>query len=215
MAERSIEETTRLRLRRLAKGALLVGITAGYALLLGLTLVLFGWRPALLAVFFVLTGQCFRHIAHEADRMGLGLPDATADAAALRARGYHGHMLRLFMVLTQLPNVGLAVQAFVLAGAGWGAAATGGLLIIEVLYVLVRRLNRRTAYEQASFGFREPGPVRNAVALDAAREAGAAEVERRLEELYVMVEDGRVSYDAYKKACDRYRVRAVMAREGG
>ncbi len=213
MSERPTEAAVRLRLRRLAKGALFVGITAGYALLLGLTLVLFGWRPALLAVFFVLTGLCFRHIAHEADRIGLGLEGGPADEPT---QGYQRRMLRVFGVLTQLPNVGLAVQAFVLAGIAGAAAATGALLIVELLYVLVRRLNRRTAYEQASFGFREPGPLgAEAVGIDAPGDVTRAEVERRLTELRAMVEDGRVSQRAYEKACDRYRVRAVMAREGG
>ena len=209
----SADAAARVRLHRLAKGALFVGIAAGYVLLVG-PLVLFGWCPALLAAFFVLTGQCFRHIAAEADRIGLGL--ANDEDAAADTRDHQKRMLRVFTGLTQLPNVALAVYAFLIGGWLWGVPATAALLVIELLYVLVRKLNRRTAFRQASYGFRDRAPLgRGGVNADAARDLRAAEVERRLEELRAMVRDGRVSQRAYEKACDRYRVRAVMAPGGG
>ena len=211
----STDAAVRVRLQRLAKGALFVGIVAGYALLLGLTLVQFGWRPALLAVFFVLAGQGLRHIASEADRIGLTLA-GDPDATAADTRGYQRRMLRIFTGLTQLPNAALAVQAFVLGGWPWGAAATAGLLVVELWYVLVRNLNWRTAFREASYGFRDRGPLRGGVTdVESARDIRAAEVERRLTELCAMVGEGRVSQHAYEKACDRYRVRAVMAPGGG
>ena len=90
--------------------------------------------------------------------------------------------------------------------------AKGALLAIEALYLAVRRLNRRTAYGQASYGFRDLGPLSGGPAeLATARDLRAAEVERKLEELHGQVQAGRVSERAYKKACDRYRVRAVNA----
>ena len=220
MAVRTTEATARLRLQRLAKGALLVGIAAVYVLLLSLTLVTFGWQPALLAVFLVATGQCFRHIANEADRIGLTLASEggpkPSDSTGARTRDYQRRMLAFFAALTQLPNAALAVQAFVLAGPPWSATVTGALLAIEALYLAVRRLNRRTAYGQASYGFRDLGPLSGGPAEFAtARDLRAAEVERKLEELHGQVQAGRVSERAYKKACDRYRVRAVMARDRG
>ena len=212
----------RVRLHRLAKGALFVGIAVGYVLLVGLTLVLFGWRAALLAGFFVLTGLCFRHIADEADRIGLGLAGDSAGAPAgapddaADARNYQHRMLRIFAALTQLPNVALAVQAFLLGGWAWAAPATAALVIVELLYVPVRDLNRRTAFREASYGFRDRAPLRGGgVNAEAARDLRTAEVERGLTELCAMVRDGRVSQRAYEKACDRYRVRAVMAPGGG
>ena len=210
----SADAAAHVRLHRLAKGALFVGIAAGYVLLAGLTLVLFGWRAALLAAFFVLTGQCFRHIANEADRIGLGL--ASDEDGAADTRDYQHRVLRIFTGLTQLPNIALAAQAFVLAGWPWGVSATAALLVVELLYVRVRNLNRRTAFQEASYGFRDRAPLRGGgVNVEAARDLRTAEVERRLEELCAMVGDGRVSQRAYEKACDRYRVRAVMAPGGG
>ena len=208
-----------LRLRRLAKGALFVGIAAGYVLLLSLTLVLFGWRPALLAVFFVVTGQCFRHIADGADRIGLSLAgpgSATTDEGPdPEARRYQRRMRRVFAGLTQLPNAGLAVQALLLGDGPWAAGATATLLAVELLYVFVRRLNRQTAFREASYGFRDRAPL-GGRPLDtgAARGRSPADVEARLADLRAMVEDGRVSRRAYEKACDRYRIRAVMAHGG-
>lgn len=210
----SADAAARVRLYRLAKGALFVGIAAGYVLLVGLTLVLFGWRAALLAAFFVLTGQCFRHIADEADRVGLSL--ASDEDGAADTRDYQRRIVRIFTGLTQLPNVALAVQAFLLAGWPWGAPATAALLVVELLYVRVRNLNRRTAFREASYGFRDRAPLEGGgMNVGAARDLRAAEVERRLTELCAMVEEGRVSQRAYDKACDRYRVRAVMAPGGG
>ena len=123
MAGRTEDTQAHSRLQQLGKGALLVGIAAGYALLLSLTLVLYGWRPTLLAVFFVLIGRCFRHIANEADRIGLTLSTVGGTKphgdTAMHIRGYQRRMLRLFAAFTQLPNAALVVQAFVLAGVHW------------------------------------------------------------------------------------------------
>ena len=123
MADRSVDTSVRIRLQRLSKGALFVGIVAGYALLLALTLILFGWRPALLAGLVVVVGQCFRHLAHDVERVGLTMSreeeaSAPDDAAGPGTRRYQVRMFRLFAALTQLPNVVLLGQAFVLDGAG-------------------------------------------------------------------------------------------------
>ena len=209
----TLDAAARLHLQRLAKGALFVGIAAAYVLLLSLTLVDFGWRPALLALFLVLVGQGFRHIANEADRIGLTLAGEDGAQPGAHLRNYQRRMLRLFAGLTQLPNDGIGVQAFLLGGRSWGIAATGTLLVIELWYLLVRSLNRRTAFREASYGFRDPAPLGGGrLDVGMARDLRAADVEGRLTELRAMVRDGRISQRAYEKACDRYRVRAVMAR---
>ena len=137
-----------------------------------------------------------------------------ADEAA-DARDYQQRMLRIFAALTQLPNVALAVQAYLLGGWAWAGPATAALVIVELLYVPVRELNRRTAFQEASYGFRDRAPLRGGGDARAARDLRIAEVERGLTELCAIVRDGRVSQRAYEKACDRYRVRAVMAPGGG
>lgn len=219
MNEAASGQSTRLRLQRLAKGALFVGIAAGYTLLLALALVLHGWKPALLALFFVIVGQFFRHIAGEADRIGWRLdaerddetPEAQADSDT---RTYQKRMLWLFAGLAQLPNVALVAQATLLAGAESAAVTAGFLLAIEVLYLTVRRLNRQTAFREASYGFKDRGPLSGGpTPIDASRERREADVERKLAELRKMAEDGRISQRAYEKARDRHRVRVVMAKD--
>ncbi len=123
--EASPNEDIRLRLLRLGKGALFVGIAAGYILLLALTLILHGWKPGLLAMFFVVVGQFFRHIASEADRIGWRLDGNRTEAPAeadTDTRAYQRRMLWLFASLAQLPNVALVAQAAFLSGLDRGGA---------------------------------------------------------------------------------------------
>lgn len=206
----------RLRLQRLAKGALFVGIAAGYTLLLAWTLVFHSWKPALLALFFVIVGQFFRHIASEADRLGWRLDVDTANVpeADSRTRAYQKRMLLLFTSLAQLPNLALMAQAWHLAALPWAAATAGALLAIELLYVLVRHLNRETAFREASYGFKDRNPLTDGPApINESCQQREAEVERKLEELHQLMEAGRISKKAYEKACDRHRVRVVMAKD--
>ena len=219
MTRQASSDDTRLRLQRLAKGALFVGIAAGYTLLLALALVLHGWKAALLALFFVVVGQFFRHIASEADRIGWRL-DAERDEADAGAqadsatRTYQRRMLWLFASLAQVPNVALVVQASLLSNLESAGIVAGSLLLIELLYLTVRRLNRQTAFREASYGFRDRSPlIDGPAALDTSRQHREAEVERKLAELGRMAEEGRISQKAYEKARDRHRVRVVMAKE--
>ena len=213
MTTQAGSDDTRLRLQRLAKGALFVGIAAGYTLLLALALVLHGWKPALLALFFIIVGQFFRHIASEADRIGWRL-DAERDEADSGTRNYQKHMLWLFASLAQVPNVALVVQASLLSSLESAGIVAGSLLLIELLYLTVRRLNRQTAFREASYGFRDRSPLTDGpTPLNNSRERREAEVERKLAELGKMAEEGRISQKAYEKARDRHRVRVVMAKE--
>ena len=206
----------RLRLQRLAKGALFVGIAAGYTLLLAWTLVFHSWKPALLALFFIVVGQFFRHIASEADRLGwrLNADGANTADADPTTRTYQKRMLWLFASLTQLPNIALVAQAWHLSALPWAATMAGALAIIELLYLLIRHLNRQTAFQEASYGFKDRTPLTGGPAtIDESRQQREAEVERKLEELRHLMEAGRISPKAYKKACDRHRVRMVMAKD--
>lgn len=210
----------RLRLQRLAKGALFVAIAAAYTLLLAWTLVFHSWKPALLALFFIVVGQFFRHIASEADRIGWRLDtngphgaSASAEADAT-TRTYQKRMLWLFASLAQLPNIALITQAWHLSALTWATAMAAALITIELLYLQVRHLNRQTAFGEASYGFKDRNPISGGPApIDQSRQQREAEVERKLEELRKLMEAGRISQRAYKKACDRHRVRVVMAKD--
>ena len=204
----------RLRLQRLWKGTLFVGVAGGYLGLLAGGLILFGWRAALLALFFVLLGQCLRYIANDIDRLGWSMAraaesaDGRFDAATKRDQR---RMLRLLGTLALLPSVALTAQAYVLGD--WQAASVVAavLTLVEALYLAIRRANRRTAFTEASYGLRDnslfgrgPDSVRDLA------ETRAVRVERRLGELKAMADEGRISQRAYEKARDKHRVDLVM-----
>ena len=211
MANPVNDSDVRIRLQRLAKGTLFVGIAGGYTLLLSLTLILFGWRPALLAAFLVVLSQFFRHIANDIDRIGSEQREGDVESSTRR---YQTRMLWLVFALAQLANVALVGQAYVLADGVWAVAATVALLVIELFYALIRHVNRQTAFEQASYGFRDKGMFSDGPEpIDGSQTTKVAKVERKLARLRELQMDGQISERAYAKACDKYRVRVVMEQE--
>ncbi len=191
----------RSRLQRLWKGTLLVAIGAGYALLVLLLFLGPGWRAALLAAFLIVVAQFFRFIASDVDRVGWTLSRAS-EAAPADAERLQRRLLRLLFALAQAVNVALVVQALVAVGTEAAVAAAVGLALVETLYALVRRANRRAEFDAASYGLADGLRF-----SDSAREA---RIERKLARLADMADAGRISRKAYDDACDRYRVRAVM-----
>ena len=210
------ESEIRLRLQRLWKGTLFVGVGGAYIALLAGALILFGWQAALLAVFLVLLGQCFRYIANDIDRLGWAMgrdgPSKVEGSAATRRD--QTRLLWILGILVLAPSAALIVQAQYL-GSGRVALVVGvTLAFVEALYMAIRRVNRRTAFQEASYGLRDRslfsrGPD-NMRALERTR---AERVERQLEQLEAMADDGRISRRAYEKARDKLRVELVMKQE--
>lgn len=206
----------RLRLQRLWKGTLFVGVGGAYIALLAGALILFGWQAALLVVFLVLLGQCFRYIANDIDRLGWAMgrdgPSKVEGSAATRRD--QTRLLWILGILVLAPSAALIVQAQYL-GSGRVALVVGvTLAFVEALYMAIRRVNRRTAFQEASYGLRDRslfsrGPD-NMRALERTR---AERVERQLEQLEAMADDGRISRRAYEKARDKLRVELVMKQE--
>ena len=207
----------RLRLQRLWKGTLFVGVAGAYVGLLTTGLILFGWRAALLALFFVVLGQCLRYIANDVDRLGWVMARATESAHGRFDAGTKQNqrrMLRLLGALALLPSVALAAQSYMLGG--WQAASVAAvvLTLVELLFLTIRRANRRTAFTEASYGVRDNSLFgRGPNAIHNLAEARAARIERQLGELKAMADDGRISQRAYEKARDKHRVDLVMRQE--
>ena len=206
----------RLRLQRLWKGTLFVGVGGAYIALLAGALILFGWQAALLAVFLVLLGQCFRYIANDIDRLGWAMgrdgPSKVEGSAATRRD--QTRLLWILGILVLAPSAALIVQAQFLGGGRVALVVGGTLAFVEALYLAIRRVNRRTAFQEASYGLRDRslfsrGPD-NMRALERTR---AERVERQLEQLEAMADDGRISRRAYEKARDKLRVELVMKEE--
>lgn len=207
----------RRRLQRLWKGTLFVWIAASYVLVLVLLFVFHGWRSALLAAFFVVLSQLFRYIADDVDRIGWKLSSGPAgENVGESTRRLQVRMRYLSGGLAQLQNVALLYQAYHLAGAQWMLGLLVGLAVVEVCYLRIRSVNRSVQFEQASYGFRDGGVFEHGRdPLDPAKRAKHDGVERKLDVLEEMAEDGLISRQAYEKARDKYRVNVVMLDEVG
>ena len=203
----------RLRLQRLWKGTLFVGVGGAYIALLAGALILFGWQAALLAVFLVLLGQCFRYIANDIDRLGWAMgrdgPSKVEGSAATRR--HQSRLLWILGILVLAPSAALIVQAQFLGGGRVALVVGVTLAFVEALYMAIRRVNRRTAFQEASYGLRDLSLFgRGPDSLRALSRTRAARVERQLEQLKAMADDGRISQRAYEKARDKLRVESVM-----
>ena len=218
MSSTTPDSEIRLRLQRLWKGTLYVGVGGAYIALLAGALLLFGWQAALLAVFFVLLGQCFRYIANDIDRLGWAMSNDGASKAegSTETKRDQTRLLWLLGVLALAPSVALVVQAQYLGGGRVALVVGITLGFVEALYVAIRRVNRRTAFQEASYGLRDRSLFsRGPEAMRALNRTREARVERQLDQLKAMADDGRISRRGYEKACDKLRIELVLKQETG
>ena len=205
------EASAHVKLQRLWKGTLLIGIGGGYLLLLAMLFVYHGWRPALLALFLIALSQFFRYIANDVDRIGWRMSnEQTTETITEATKRTQKRMLVVLVGLAQALNLVLIYQAFHLAGVPWMLATLAGLALIEVLFARIRSVNRRIEFEQASYGFKDRGPLGGPETLSPSDRARQDKLDRKLEELKTLVDEGQISQKAYEKARDKHRVRAVM-----
>ena len=208
--------TADVRLRRLWKGTLLIGAVGGYALLLGVLFVQHGWRAALLALFLLAVAQFFRYIANDVDRIGWDLANrrqGQQEGTNERTAQYQSRLLWLLFGLAQAVHLALIYQAALLGGMDRALATLLGLAFVELLFALVRKVNRQTAFEQASFGLEEPALSGRPGAPHRWDETQRAKLSRKLDQLKKMAEEGEISERAYRKARDKHLVRSVMEEE--
>ena len=201
-----------VKLQRLWKGTLFVGITGGYVLIVSLLFIYHGWRPALLGLFLIILSQFFRYIANDVDRIGWKISKQEhGEGITESTRGYQVRMLYLLVGLVQLQNLALIYQGYVLAGLTWTVGTLAGLAFIEILFSRVRGVNRRVEFEQASYGFRDKGVFSDGPeSVSPSDRVKRDKLERKLDRLGEMAEKGQISQKAYEKTRDRYRIHAVM-----
>ncbi|MDE0190431.1 MAG: hypothetical protein OXQ90_03660 [Gammaproteobacteria bacterium] len=203
-----VESTAHVKLQRLWKGTLFVGIGGGYVLVVAMLFVYHGWRAALLALFLIAVSQFFRYIANDVDRIGWRMSNESDEAAAETTKRYQRRMLFALAGLIQALNLALIYQAYHLGDLRWMLPILIGVVLIEVLYSRIRSVNRRVEFEEASYGFKDRGPLtRGPEAMQASNQA---RLDRRLEELKTLADEGLISRKAYEKARDRHRIRSVM-----
>ncbi len=72
-------------------------------------------------------------------------------------------------------------------------------------------VNRKVEFEHASYGFRDKGVFSDGPeSISPSDQAREAKLDRKLEKLREMAEQGQISQRAYEKTRDRYRIHGVM-----
>ena len=209
MATKQGNSDVEVRLWRLWKGTLLVGVVGGYALLIALLLVEHGWRAGLLGLFFVVVAQFFRHIASDVDRIGWNLERGDDDGETAPAVRQQARLFWLLVGIAQILNLALIAQAFTLGGPVRALATLLALALIEVLFSRIRQVNRRVEFQQASYGLGE-GPLQPNTTTGPWDEARLQRLNSRLDRLKAMADAGEISQRAYRKERDKWRVQSVM-----
>lgn len=199
-----------IRLRRLWKGTLIVAISAGYVLLLTAILIGTDWRAALMALLLLIVSLFLRYIGNDIDRIGWHLARDGPEQAPAPAVRNQRRMFWLLAALTQVPQLALVGYGYRIGEWRWVGIIAAVLVVVEVLYARIRRVNRQVAFAEASYGFREPGLLRGPDAAGGLAEAQERELARRLEALERLAEEGLISRKAYRKACDKLRIRHVL-----
>jgi hypothetical protein len=195
-----------LRLQRLWKGTLFVGVGGAYVLLVFMLFIYQGWRPALLALFFIGLSQFFRYIANDVDHIGWRISrDKQFDEATSL---YQFRMFYLMVGLIQSLNVALLIQAYSLAGFQWLVGCLVLLTVVETLFGQIRKVNRKVEFEQASYGLRDRGAL-----MDGPDRHSESDVDRKLNKLKSMADSGEISQSAYEKTRDAYRIQEITGRE--
>ena len=210
MAESDTNPLTglQLNLHRLWKGTLLTAVAVVYVLLLVRLFVAHGWRAALIALVVAAIAQPLRRISTEVERIGWRIDTALAGDSE-RARPTQRRLFAVLTIAVQLTHLALIAQAWLLDTPPWVMTTVVSLVIVEVLYVMVRRANQRVGFQAASYGTRESIPV-----ADTYRQPDVPAddiLEERLRTLHELAAAGDISQAAYEQARDRYRIRHVMA----
>lgn len=199
------------KLRRLWKGTLYIGIAALYIAVVVATIVLLRWQAGLLAVGLVGLSQVFRYIASEVDRIGwlIRSQDDHAEQASTTTK-LRGRLFTLLTLLVQLPNIALVIYIYTNIGLLWCAIFLVALIVVELLFQEIRRVNRKVAYREASYGFQDRSLITAGNVEGGATDARDETLMDRLEKLEVLVEEGKISRESYEKARDKYWIRHVM-----
>ena len=195
-------EKLALRLRRLWMGTLYIGIFAVYTLLLGLLLVYYGWRPALLSLFLIGLIQLFRYVADDVDRIGWLLSQQNIEGEKEGIIRHRTKLQYLLLTLILLLNLAIVYQVYLVSSWQQAIVLLIGLILVEMMFRQIRATNRQIDYESPLYGIKQPGPITTG--------PESSRLEEKLAELKQMAESGEISQKAYEKARDRELIKRVM-----
>lgn len=200
------------QMKRLWKGALHVLAVASYiGLIIGM-LVIGSWLAGFVTLGLVLLAQSLRYIASAMDRIAHSLRQQ-ADGEETQSGSHRSSLLSAILVwiLIQGCNIAIGFYALDLGGTGSTLRVAAILVFIEATYLGLRLINRRIAYEPASFGIADRSVLREGpVPYEKLATREKERIEQKLQVLKELAESGEISERAYLRARDRYLVRYVM-----
>ncbi|MDP7593152.1 MAG: hypothetical protein QF552_10765 [Litorilituus sp.] len=203
-----------LKLRKLWKGTIYIGITGVYVLLLGMVLVFTGLRPALLTFFLIALVQLFRYIAGDVDRLGWVMDNKEVSGDQEDARSYQSKMLLLLFSIIQISNLAIVYQTYQISTGSWACLAFIGIFAIELMFMKIRKINHEIDYELASYGLKDSSPICHGVNAQDFNESKLTkeneEIDKKLETLKLMVEKGELTQKAYEEVRDQQLIKRIM-----
>lgn len=203
-----------VKLRRLLKGALFVGISGIY---LSLSAVLFlnhGWRTLLLAMFLVALGQLLRYVLNGVDHVGWLLKTKDVRGDVHQAKRYQSLLMWLLFASIQFLSLGVVLHVYLISIWEVTVAVLSGLIGMELIHGYIHRINRTIEFGPTSYGYSEGtivplGPGRS-TPEDYGVTEGRQAIDRTLEKLKEMADKGEISKDAYERVRDDQFIRLVM-----
>lgn len=200
-----------IKLRLLWKGTLYITIATLYVAIIVGFFVLVDWRWSLLIVGFLTVSQLLRYVANEVDRIGWVLRESQEDPTGLAAtKRFRAFLFVLLAVLVQVPNVGVFLSAYFVETSSVASYVLLALVFAEILFLEIRRMNRKVAFRQASYGAGEDALAASGLVPNVSDSLKDEELDDRLARLKELVDQGKISPKAYEKARDKYWVRRVM-----
>lgn len=223
------------RLRRLLKGALYICITGIYVSIVSLMFFGSHWKDALLSIVLIAFSLVLRFLSEELYYLGKQLRSDSSNQKPTSAR-LQKCFYRITVLLIHVTSVGLLVQTFFVLdrlgfnvlqdpvnqvavelawfGIGsliWLGSLLLGLLVNEVMFIWIRRVNAQISYRLASYGYREGDPFGLAGNEHGVqRREAEAVLEKNIATLSGMVEDGKISKKNFEKYRDKHRIEFVM-----
>ena len=205
-----------VKLRRLLKGTLYIAIASVYVAIVALVFLMHWWKAALLSGSLIFVSLVLRYVADEVYRIGqiIAQDDESGNSVSGSIRGLQRWIYVLILGLVYLACTGLVVQTYVLATQTWLASLVVALIGVELAFVWIRRLNKQISYRHASYGMQEGGPF----GFPSTRQSELGKekderLDRKIDELGSLVEEGKISQRAFEKARDKYRIDNVMDRD--
>ena len=203
-----------LKLRKLWKGTIYIGISGIYIFLLGMVLMFVGLKAALLTFFLIALVQLFRYVAGDVDRLGWVMENKDISGVKEDTRKYQSKMLLLLFVLIQISNLAIIYQTYAVSTKMWTLLTFIGFIGVELMFRQIRSLNHEIDYELASYGIKDRNPISSGAHSQNMHETSSVKanekIDKKLEKLKFMAENGDITQKAYEEIKDRELIKRIM-----